>query len=188
LTRKEPETDGCTDEQRKRLAVAVLLAKRLAEHAVAIISSMEKGSREEALFKKFFGADAYAERHHIRIGYLDALRAWQDLPVYRCVKQGTKPCTGDTSGYTGFRGLAIGSPIIISEISFGDDLELADTVLHEETHALAWTDDNQQCGVSGCNLPTTSESVPGISLSDSGALTNASSYSRFATQAYAQGL
>jgi outer membrane protein OmpA-like peptidoglycan-associated protein len=188
LTRKEPKTDACTDDQRKRLAVAVPLAKRLAEHAVAIINSMEKGSREEALLKKFFGPDAYAERHHIRIGYIDALRAWKDLPTYRCVKQGTEPCTGDTSGYTGFRGLVTGSPIIICESSFGDDLELADTVLHEETHALAWTDDNEECGVSGCNLPTTSESLPGIGLTDSGALTNAASYSRFASQAYAQGL
>ena len=188
LKRKEPDTDGCSADQKKRLAVAVPLAKRLAEHAMVIIDRMQKGSPEEALFEKFFGPDAYAERYHVKSGYLDALRAWNDLPTYRCVPQGTKPCTGGTSGYTGFRGLVTGSPIVICESSFGDDLELADTVLHEETHALAWTDDNEECGVSGCHLPTTSESLPGIGLTDSGALTNAASYSRFASQAYAQGL
>jgi hypothetical protein len=188
LKRKDPDTKDCTEDQKKRLAVAVPLAKRLAERAVRIINSMQKGSQEEALLMKFFGPDAYAERRHIVTGYLDALRAWNGNPTFECVKQGTKPCTGSVSGYTGFKGLMTGSPIVICESSFGDDLELADTVLHEETHALAWTDDNEECGTSGCHLPTTSESLPGIGLSDSGALTNAASYSRFATQAYAQGL
>jgi outer membrane protein OmpA-like peptidoglycan-associated protein len=188
LKRQEPSTSDCSPAQRARLAVAVPLAKRLAEHAIALIDSMERGSREEALFKKFFGPDAYAERLHIKAGYVDALRAWRDLPTYQCVAEGAWPCTGGTSGYTGLQGLVTGNPIIICESSFGDDLELADTVLHEETHALAWTDDNEECGTSGCSLPTTSERFPGISLSDSGALTNAASYSRFASQAYAHGL
>ncbi|MGZ4349187.1 MAG: hypothetical protein ACXVRX_01510 [Solirubrobacteraceae bacterium] len=188
LQRREPPTTGCSPDQRARLAVAVPLAKKLAEHAISLIDSMEKGSREEALFKKFFGPDAYAERWHIKEGYVDALRAWRDLPTYKCVAQGTSPCTGDTDGYTGARALFTGSPIIICGSSFGDDLELADTVLHEETHALNWTDDNEECGTSGCSLPTTSERLPGIGLTDSGALTNAASYSRFASQAYAHGL
>ena len=188
LERKEPETEDCSADQKKQLAVAVPLAKRLAEHAIQIINSMKKGSAQEALLKKFFGPDAFSERHHIVTGYQDALRAWRDLPTYKCVKQGIDPCSGSsTSGYTGFRGLTLGSPIIICDYSFGDGLELADTVLHEETHALAWTRDKEECGKSGCSLPTTSESLPGIRLSDSGALNNAASYSRFASQAYAQG-
>jgi outer membrane protein OmpA-like peptidoglycan-associated protein len=188
LERREPSTSGCSADQRARLAVAVPLAKKLAEHAIELIDTMDRGSREEALFKKFFGPDAYAERWHIKEGYVDALRAWRDLPTYKCVPQGTSPCTGSTDAYTGARALFTGNPIIICEHSFGDDLELADTVLHEETHALAWTDDNEECGASGCSLPTTSERLPGIGLTDSGALTNAASYSRFASQAYAQGL
>jgi hypothetical protein len=188
LKREEPPTTDCSSAQKDRLAVAVPLAKHLAENAIELIDSMEQGSREEVLFKKFFGPDAYKERRHIKAGYVDALRAWRDLPHYKCVAQGTEPCTNGTSGYTGFRGLMTGNPIIICASAFGDDLELADTVLHEETHALAWTDDNEECGTSGCSLPTTSERLPGIGLTDSGALTNAASYSRFASQAYAQGL
>jgi outer membrane protein OmpA-like peptidoglycan-associated protein len=188
LKREEPPTSDCSPAQKDRLAVAVPLAKRLAENAIELIDSMEQGSREEALFKKFFGPDAYKERLHIKEGYTDALRAWRDLPTYKCVPQGTSPCTNGTSGYTGARALFTGSPIVICQSSFADDLELADTVLHEETHALAWTDDNEECGTSGCSLPTTSERLPGIGLTDSGALTNAASYSRFASQAYAQGM
>jgi hypothetical protein len=188
LERKEPSTSDCSPEQRRALAVAVPLAKKLAEHAMALIDSMEQGSREEALLKKFFGTDAFAERHHIKAGYMDALRAWRDLPTYKCVKTGDDPCKGSTDGYTGARALFTGNPIIICEHSFGNDLELADTVLHEETHALNWTFDNEECDVDGCSLPTTNERLPGIGLSDNGALTNAASYSRFASQAYAQGL
>ena len=188
IQRQEPSTADCSPEQRRGLAVAVPLAKKLAEHAIELIDSMERGSREEALLKKFFGPDAFAERHHIKVGYLDALRAWRDLPTYKCVKTGTDPCTGGTDGYTGARALFTGNPIIICESSFGNDLELADTVLHEETHALNWTFDNEECGTDGCSLPTTNERLPGIGLSDNGALTNAASYSRFASQAYAQGL
>ncbi len=175
LKREEPPTRDCSPSQKDRLAVAVPLAKRLAENAIQIIDSTEPGSREEALFKKFFGPDAFKERHHIKQSYVDALRAWRDLPTYKCVPQGTSPCTDGTSGYTGARALFTGSPIIICESSFGDDLELADTVLHEETHALAWTDDNEECPTSGCSLPTTSERLPGIGLTDRGALTNAAS-------------
>jgi hypothetical protein len=58
LERKEPSTSDCSPEQRRALAVAVPLAKKLAEHAMALIDSMERGSREEALLKKVSGTVA----------------------------------------------------------------------------------------------------------------------------------
>ena len=66
-----------------------------------------------------------------------------------------------------------------------DHIELADTILHEASHLGAWTNDIDYCSrSSGCNLPTTAEVLPGIGLTDRGALNNADSYGRFASELF----
>jgi hypothetical protein len=190
--RKEPDTEGCSSAARERLAVAYPLASRLAELAMALINSMERGSSQEALFKNFFGSNAFAERWRIKRGYMDALGALKASPTYKCVPQGKSPCEkASTDAYTGARAILLfGSPIVICDQGFADasNLELADTILHEASHAGAWTNDLDYCGASGCSLDTTDEVLPGIGLTDRGAVNNAASYARFASQAYLRGL
>lgn len=186
LERKQPPTNGCSDDQMKRLAIAYPLAKRLGEQARAAVNSMERGSPEEALLKKFFGARAFEERHRISRGYTDALRVFQNDPTYKCVRQGTSPCTNPTtSGYVGAHAFVFGSPVVVCDYGFSsDNLELADTILHEASHVGDWTDDLEDCSKSGCSLETTDERFPGIGLSERGALRNAASYARFASQLF----
>ncbi len=183
---KEPGTSGCTDDQRKRLAVAYPLAKRLGENAMSAISRMTRGSPEETLLKKFFGAKAYDERWHIKQKYAAAVKTIKIGPTYRCVKTGTGPCKDGTVGYVGAHAIITGNPTIVCENAFADDnIELADTILHEASHLGAWTNDHQYCYRStGCNLDTTDEAVPGIGVSDRGALNNADSYGRFASELF----
>ena len=186
--RQEPDTDGCSADQRKRLAIAYPLAKRLGEGAIAAISSMERGSPEEALLKKFFGSRAFELRFRIKRGYVDALRSFQGNPTYKCVPQGTPPCeSSGTYGVTGFHAFVFGSPIVVcsTQAFADDDLELADTILHEASHAGDWTNDLEYCSTSsGCTLETTDQTLPGIGVTDSGALNNADSYARFASRLF----
>jgi hypothetical protein len=186
LERKEPPTDGCSEEQRKRFALAYPLARQLGERAKAAIDSMERGSPEEALLKRFFGARAFDQKHRISRGYTDTLRVFQDDPTYKCVRQGTSPCTGTTSGYVGAHAIVFGSPVVVCEYGFkSDNLELADTILHEASHVGDWTDDLEYCSTtSGCSLDTSDELFPGIGVSERGALGNADSYARFASQLF----
>ena len=187
VERDEPKTAGCSDDQRKRLAIAFPLARRIGENAMAAISGMQRGSPEEALLKKFFGPDAFKERWHIKQGYHAALKALANRPDYKCVPDGTSPCSSGTSGYVGPHAVIFGSPTIVCHYGFyGDNIELADTILHEASHVGGWTRDIDYCMPSrGCtNLPTTDELVPGIGLSDVGAVNNADSYGRFASELF----
>lgn len=186
--RQEPGTDGCSADQRRRLAIAYPLAKRLGERAISAISSMERGSAEEALLKKFFGSRAFELRFRIKRGYVDALRSFQGNPTYQCVPQGTPPCeSSGTYGVTGVHAFVFGSPIVVcsTQAFADDDLELADTILHEASHAGDWTNDLEYCSTSsGCTLETTDQTLPGIGVTDSGALNNADSYARFASRLF----
>jgi hypothetical protein len=186
LERKEPNTNGCADEPRKRLAIAFPLATKIGQNAMAAISNMTRGSPEEGLLKKFFGSHAWEERWHIKQKYAAALKAIEIGPTYKCVKTGTEPCTGGTVGYVGAHAIILGNPTIVCEGAFADDdIELADTILHEATHLGAWTNDHEYCSKSsGCHLDTSDEIVPGIGFSDSGALNNADSYGRFASELF----
>ena len=185
LERKEPPTESCSTDQRKHLAVAYPLAKRIGEDAMAAIGRMTKGSPEERLLRKYFGPDAWKERFHIRQGYRAALGAFRSSPTYECVPAGQDPCTGGTVGYANAHAIVFGSPIKVCPSAFGDDLELADTILHEASHVGDQTNDAKYCTVAGgCDLPTSDEILPGIGLGGSGALQNADSYSRFASAVY----
>ena len=186
LERKEPDTSGCSETQRKRLAIAFPLARRIGEKAKAAISAMKRGSPDEALLKKFFGSRAFEERWHIDQGYTAALKALKSDPTYKCVATGTDPCTGGTVGFVGAHAIIFGNPTVVCESAFLDDnIELADTILHEASHLGDWTNDLQYCSrTSGCTLDTTDEVLPGLGLTDRGALNNADSYSRFASELF----
>jgi hypothetical protein len=188
LEHQAPDSEDCSPDQKKHMEVAFPLARKLGENAVSIVSSMQKGSPQEQLLVKFFGPDAYRERYHIKQNYLDGLRAWKGSPSYKCMADGDGPCSSGTDAETGFPAVLTGHGIVLCARAFGDDLDLADTILHEEMHALAWmAGDPEECGTSGCTLPTTKERFPGITMSDSGALGNASSYARFASEAHKAG-
>jgi outer membrane protein OmpA-like peptidoglycan-associated protein len=186
LERKEPDTSGCSDTQRKRLAIAFPLARRIGEKAKAAISTMKRGSADEALLKKFFGPRAFEERWHINQGYTAALKALKSDPTYKCVATGTDPCKGGTVGFVGAHAIIFGNPTVVCDSAFNDDdIELADTILHEASHLRDFTNDLQYCSrTTGCTLDTTDEVLPGIGLTDRGALNNADSYSRFASELF----
>jgi len=190
LERDEPDTEGCSKNQRERLAIAFPLARRMGENARAAISGMERGSPEEALLRKFFGTRAFDRRWRIKQGYTAALRAITGRPKYKCVPQGTDPCEGSTtSGYVGAHAIIFGSPVVVCDYGFNapDNIELADTILHEASHVGDQTNDLEYCSrSSGCSLDTTDEVLPGIGLTDRGALNNADSYARFASELFRQ--
>jgi hypothetical protein len=187
LERDEPSTSGCSRTQRDRLAIAFPLARRMAHNAKAAVSRMERGSADEALLEKFFGSRAFDRRWRISQGYTAALRAIEGRPTYKCVPQGTSPCDSPTtSGYVGAHAIIFGSPVIACSYGFNaDNIELADTILHEASHVGDLTNDLEYCSrASGCTLQTTDEVLPGIGLTDRGALNNADSYARFASELY----
>jgi len=187
LERQEPDTSGCSVAQRDRLAIAFPLARRMCENAMAAISGMERGSSDEALFRKFFGSRAFEKRWRIKQGYNRALKAIASNPTFKCVKQGTDPCGASIAGYIGAHAIIFGDPVIVCEHGFTDpdNIELADTVLHEASHLGDWTNDLEYCSkATGCSLDTTDEIFPGIGLSDRGAINNADSYARFASELF----
>jgi outer membrane protein OmpA-like peptidoglycan-associated protein len=186
LERKTPKTDGCTQDQRDRLAIAFPLARRIGQQAMSAISWMKRGTPEEALLKKFFGPRAFDRRWRIKQNYAQALGALRTSPTYKCVAQGTDPCGSTTVAYVGLHAIVFGNPTVVCSSAFDvDHIELADTILHEATHLGAWTNDLEYCSrSSGCDLPTTAEVLPGIGLSDRGALNNADSYGRFASELF----
>jgi outer membrane protein OmpA-like peptidoglycan-associated protein len=188
LERDEPDTEGCSKNQRERLAIAFPLARRMGENARAAISRMERGSPDEALLRKFFGTRAFDRRWRIKQGYTAALRALTGGPRYKCVPQGTDPCESPTtSGYVGAHAIIFGNPVVVCDYGFNapDNIELADTILHEASHVGNLTNDLEYCSISsGCSLETTDEVLPGIGLTDRGALNNADSYARFASELF----
>ena len=188
VEREEPNTEGCSENQRKRLAIAFPLARRMGENARAAISQMKRGSPEEALLRKFFGSRAFERRWRINQGYTAALGAIAGGPKYKCVPQGTDPCDNPTtSGYVGAHAIIFGSPVVVCDYGFNtpDNIELADTILHEASHVGDLTNDLEYCSkTSGCSLDTTDEILPGIRLTDRGALNNADSYARFASELF----
>ena len=183
LERKTPRTDGCSDDQRERMSLAYPMARRMGEHAMSVLGSMRRGSPEARVLEKFFGPGAFAERFHIKQNYRQALDVFATNPTYKCVAHGTDPCTGGTEAYVGAHAIIVGNPTIVCSTAFSSDVvELADTILHEATHLGAWTNDLEYCSItSGCNLETTDEKLPGIKLTDRGAVNNADSYGRFAS-------
>jgi outer membrane protein OmpA-like peptidoglycan-associated protein len=183
--RKEPDTEGCSDDQRRRLAYAYPLAERMIDNAIEVISDMEKGSEEEALLIKYFGKDAFSHRLHIKHGFVDTLRQWKKKgPTYPyvCVKQGSGECEKpDDLGYVESFGLP-GWPwgpkgdIHICGNAFKlNDIKLATVLIHETSHRLDWTTHDEYCGMEanlGCNLDTIT------------AENNADSYAQFAREAF----
>jgi hypothetical protein len=157
---------------------------------MTLVSTAERGSAAEVLLKKYFGSDAMKWKHEIYRGYGDALRVFGNSPTYKCVAQGTGPCDPSTDAYVGAHPIIFGNPTIICDKAFkDDDLELADTILHEATHLGDWTNDLEPCSRStGCSLETTDQVLPGIGVTDRGALNNAYSYAMFASEAFAKGL
>ena len=130
LERKTPKTDGCTQEQRDRLAIAFPLARRIGQQAMAAISWMKRGTPEETLLKKFFGPRAFDRRWRIKQNYAQALGALKTNPTYKCVAQGTDPCGGTTVAYVGFHAIVFGNPTVVCSSAFDvDHIELADTIL-----------------------------------------------------------
>jgi hypothetical protein len=137
LERDEPDSEGCAKKYRDRLAIAYPLARRMAENAKAEISGMTRGSPEEALLRKFFGSRAFDYRWRISQGYTAALRALKGGPRYKCVPQGTDPCDSpSTSGAVGAHAIIFGNPVVVCDYAFSspDNIELADTILHEASH------------------------------------------------------
>jgi hypothetical protein len=184
LEREKVGTDGCSTDQRDRLEIAFPLARKMAQNAMSAISTMERGSAEELLLRKFFGPRAFEKRWRIKQGYVASLKSIASKPTFKCVKQGTEPCEKKgTVGYAGAHAIIFGDPVVVCEAGFNvDNIELADTVLHEASHIGHWTTDVEYCDPdTGCDLPTTDEILPGIGLTDVGALNNADSYSRFAS-------
>jgi outer membrane protein OmpA-like peptidoglycan-associated protein len=187
LERNVPATDGCSENQRERLGIAFPLARRMGENAKAAISRMKRGSPGEALLQKFFGSRAFDRRWLINQGYTAALRAISGGPTYKCVSQGTAPCdSSTTSGYVGAHAIIFGSPVVVCAHGFNvDNIELADTILHEASHVGDLTNDLEYCSrTNGCSLETVDEVLPGIRLTGRGALNNADSYARFASELF----
>ena len=174
ITLHEPDTEDCDKNQRFRLAVAFPLAKIMVEHALSVISNMDRGSEEEALLIKYFGKDAFSHRWHIMRGFVDTLRAWSSDPTFQCVAQGAGHCKPTTNAYYYEVHKLTGGNIRICAKAFGrDDEGLAETVLHEASHLFDWTDDEQYCSLqTGCSLDITD------------AEDNADSYSTFAQEAF----
>ena len=188
LERDEPDTDGCSKNQKDRLSIAYPLARRMGEKAKATIPRMKRGSPDEALLQKFFGSRAFDRRWRIHQGYTAALGAITGGPTYKCVPQGTEPCESPTtSGFVGAHAIIFGNPVVVCDYGFNnaDNIELADTILHEASHVGNLTNDLEYCSRSrGCSLDTTDEILPGIRLTDRGALNNADSYARFASELF----
>ena len=188
------ETKHCTRRQSDRLALAFRFAKRMVDRAISIADHMKRGSPEEALLLKYFGANAWEARNEIRRTYRRMQRDWNDDIVFRCEtaedrdktftigRQQIKiegDCNSGTEGLTGVIPILtnghLGS-ILICDSAFTTNVlpetGLAETILHEVSHALEWTFDEGYCDRRhGCSLHTDE------------AIHNGDSYSGFAGEA-----
>ena len=188
------DTKDCTQHQSDQLALAFRFAKMMVEKAISVIDHMKRGSAEEALLLKYFGANGWDVRDKIRRTYRRMQRDWNDDITFRCETANDKDrivtigrqqvkiegdCTSGTEGLTGVIPILtnghLGS-ILICDSAFTTNVlpetDLSETILHEISHAMEWTFDKGYCNRRhGCSLDTDE------------AVHNGDSYSGFAGEA-----
>jgi hypothetical protein len=150
------------------------LAKAMVKHAMEVVAVRKPGVH--VLVRKYFNDDSDRTLMAVWRGLRKIEEGLDWGFTYECENKGDFMydhfCGGSTTAYARKWG---GYRIHLCEGAFGrSNPDLAETILHENSHMFDYTDDEQYCSVaSGC---------PGLNTSD--AIDNADSYSTFALDAY----
>ncbi len=188
ITKEEPTSNSCSADEREQLSIAFPAAKRMAETALAAITSGKAyGSNVvEFLLKRHFGKDAYSHLPEIRAGFSKILANWKNWETtFDCEVQTEGHCPNDdphmvTLAYVMSKrhifspNQSYGTVHVCAEAfnRKGDMQHISTTILHELSHRLDNTDDKKYCGFNGegkCE-----------DLSTEAAIDNADSYAQFA--------
>lgn len=189
---EEPNTNNCSQEQRRQLSIAFPAAKLMAEQARTAVSSTDKGPVIKFLLQRYFGDDALSHLPEIHAGFVKILSNWRGWDArFDCEKQTVKSCSLNDPHLVAL-GYFVGayvkkkrnlfSPnsaygaVHVCEGSFntpGDMQRLSASILHELSHRLDNTNDKKYCYAheAWCS-----------SLSTKAAIDNADSYAQFARE------
>jgi len=189
INKDEPPSKNCSAEQREQLAIAFPAARLMAEKALAVISSPDRGPVVTFLLERYFGQDAMANLPGIKAGFAKILNQWKDWdPQFDCELQTSGQCANKdphkvTIAYVNKHknlfsaNTAHGSVHVCAEAfnTPGDMQELASSLLHELSHRLDNTDDHKYCWESAgwCS-----------DLDAATAVDNADSYAQFARELF----
>lgn len=172
--RSAVETADCSKTEADDIARAMPLAKTMVKHAMKVVAARRPGVH--VLAKKYFNDDSDHTLTEVWRGLRKIAEGLDWGVKYECEHKGDLMynhfCGATGTAYV--RAL-VGYRIHLCERAFGrSNPDLAETILHENSHMFDFTDDEQYCSLtSGC---------PGLSTSD--AVDNADSYSTFALDAY----
>lgn len=170
------ETSDCSDAQTEALSKSHAIAIRMVEKAIAAIPGADSTDPVvKALLRKYFMDDGVSTHTHARAGFLRIMRGLKDDFKFECEDPDAfhfplLNCDGDTHAYvvplSGFR-------IHMCPRAFGDDNELAATIIHECAHMYDFSFGETYCE-GGC--PS--------SMDRWDAYSNADSYSEFAQEVF----
>lgn len=171
------ETSDCSDAQTEALSKSHAIAVRMVDKAIAAIPGADSTDPVvKALLRKYFMDDGVSTHTHARAGFLRIMRGLKDDFKFECEDPDAflqfpgLNCGGSTLAYvvplTGFR-------IHMCPRAFGDDNELAATIIHEVAHMYDFSFGETYCE-GGC--------PPSLDRWD--AYSNADSYSEFAQEVF----
>jgi outer membrane protein OmpA-like peptidoglycan-associated protein len=161
------KTVDCGDEQTAALSKSHAIAIRMVEKAMASIpGATSTEPLVKALLRKYFRDDGVSTHMHVRAGFRGIMGGLKDDFKFECEDD----CDSGTLAYVvpifGFR-------VHICNTAFGDDNELAATIIHECAHMYDFSFGDTYCE-GGC--PT--------SMDRWDAYSNADSYSEFAQEVF----
>jgi hypothetical protein len=173
-----PTTD-CTQPEAEALARARPIATSMVDKAISMLGLNPADSRTpqvKALLRKYFGDDSASTYLHALTGFRAIQRGLAQGVTYECEHRGSFMynwfCGGSTLGYTRWHGVAMNIHLCEAGFTRGD-VDLATTMVHENSHMFDATGDPQYCDQSaGCTLDRWS------------AYDNADSYAIFAQDVY----
>lgn len=161
------ETADCSDEQTEALSRSHAIAIRMVEKATASIPGADSTDPVvKALLRKYFRDDGVSTHMHVRSGFRGIMSGLKDDFKFECEDD----CD---SGDLAYVIPLIGFRVHVCKAAFGDDDELAATIIHECAHMYDFSFGDTYCE-GGC--PT--------SMDRWDAYSNADSYSEFAQEVF----
>jgi outer membrane protein OmpA-like peptidoglycan-associated protein len=165
------KTVDCNAAQADALSKSHAIAIRMVEKAMASIPGAHSTDPlVKALLRKYFRDDGVSTHMHVRDGFHGIMRGLKDDFKFECEDDDSLLCGPPTVAYVlpivGFR-------VHICERAFGDDNELAATIIHECAHMYDFSFGDTYCE-GGCPA----------SMDRWDAYSNADSYSEFAQEVF----
>ena len=183
---EEPDTQNCSADERRQLAIAFPAAKLMAQRATAALSNISRGtgtSIEIMLLKRHFGERARSHLSEIQAGFSKILDNWKDWDSrFDCEKQTEGSCPSADPLKITYAYVRKKRHVFSANQAYGavhvcaaafqvkSNMQiLSATILHELSHRLDNTDDEKYCGFNSEGLCSTLSTETAIDNADSNA-------------------